>query len=91
MNSTLNRTLGKSCSGFPISLLRLVPLSMQTLSAYLVLGGVHPAGRDSHLKFCNFSKLAGDVALWKIISLSRDLLSRIGRKYACWKGHLVYF
>ncbi len=61
---------------------------MQTFSAYLVLEGVHPAGRSEQLNFCYFSKFAGDVPLWKIIS--RDLVDRFGREYACWKGHIVY-
>jgi hypothetical protein len=84
-----SRTLKKSCSRFPILLLHSNHLSGRTLWTCLVLGGVHPAGRSSHLKSGNFSKNAGDTQLWTIIS--RDLLGRFGRKYACWKGHIVYF
>ncbi len=62
---------------------------MQTLSAYLVLVGVHPAGRGSHSKFCDFLKNAGDTQLWAIIS--RDIVGRFRREYTCWKGYIVYF
>jgi hypothetical protein len=79
-----SRTFKKSCSRFPILLLRSNHLYGRTLWICLVLGGVHPAGRSSHLKNGNFSKNAGDTQLWTIIS--RDLLGRFGRKYACWKG-----
>ncbi len=67
----------KSCSRFPILLLHSNHLSGRTLWTCLVLGGVHPAGRSSHLKNGNFSKNAGDTQLWTIIS--RDLLGRFGR------------
>ncbi len=77
-----SHTWKKSSAGFPISLLRLILLSMQTLWTYLVLGGVHPGTASSNF-FCNFSKYTGDVPLWKIIS--RDPLGRFGWKYACCK------
>ncbi len=84
-----SRTFKKSCSRFPILLLRSNHLSGRTLWTCLVLGGVHPTGRSSHLKNGNFSKNARDTQLWTIIS--RDLLSRFGRQYAYWKAQIVYF
>ncbi len=84
-----SRTFKNSCSRSPILLLRLDHLPRRTFKTHLVLGGVHPAGHSSHLKFCDFSKNARDMPLWKIIS--RDLLGRFERDYACWKGHIAYF
>jgi hypothetical protein len=54
-------TFKKSSSRFPISLLRLDHLSGRTLWTCLVLGGVYPAERSSHLKNGNFSKNTGDM------------------------------
>jgi hypothetical protein len=59
-----SRIFKKNCSRFPILLLHSDHLSWRTFRAYLVLGGVHPAGR-SHSKFCDFSKNVGDVPLWE--------------------------
>jgi hypothetical protein len=87
MDSTLNSVLKKNCSRFPVLLLHSNHLSCRTFRTYLVLGGIHPAGRTSHLKFCYFSKNSGDVPLFKIIS--RDPLGWFGREYACWKGQIV--
>jgi hypothetical protein len=75
MDSTLDRILGKKNFGIADFLIAFG--SIQTLWTYLVLGGVHPAGLGNHLKFCNFSKKAGDVQLWKIISC--DLLGQFNK------------
>jgi hypothetical protein len=50
---------------------------------------VHLTGHREQSNFCYFSNFAGDVPLWKIIS--RDLVGRFGREYACWKAQIVYF
>jgi hypothetical protein len=81
--------LEKSCSGSPISLLRLDLLWMQTISACLVLGGVYSTRHSKQSNFYHFSKFAENVPLWKIIS--RDPLGRFWREYACWKGQIVFF
>jgi hypothetical protein len=55
----------------------------------LVWGGVHPAGHSKRSKYKYFSKNAGDVPLWTIISW--DLVDRSGREYSCWKGYIVFY
>ncbi len=77
------------CPRFPILLLHSSHLSCTRRKPHLVGGGVHPAVCGERPKNHDFSKISGDVPLWKIIY--RDLLSRFGREYACWKGHKVYF
>jgi hypothetical protein len=74
---------------FPISLLHSSHLSCTRRKPYLVWGGVHSAVCGERPKIHDFSKISGDVPLWKIVS--RDLLGRFGREYACWKGQIVYF
>jgi hypothetical protein len=74
---------------FPISLLHSSHLSCTRRKPHLVWRGVHPAVCGERPKIHDFSKNAGDVPLWKIVS--RDLLGRFQWEYACWKGHIVYF
>ncbi len=74
---------------FPISLLHSSHQSCTRRKPHLVWRGVHSAVWGERPKFHDFSKIAGDVPLWKIVS--RDLLGQFGWEYACWKGHIVYF
>ncbi len=74
---------------FPISLLHSSYLSCTRRKPHLVWKGVHSAVCGERPKIHDFSKISGDVPLWKIVS--RDLLGRFEREYACWKGHIAYF
>ncbi len=69
------------CPRIPISLLHSSHLSCTRRKPHLVGGGVHPAVCGERPKNHDFSKIAGDIPLWKIIS--RDLLGRFRREYAC--------